>query len=259
MTASAWWGVTRVPLGSARRWRIGPLTLRVARGEGEWRVERAADEDPLADVLELAVEDDPEAEELKTVDRFGFAGDDDQLTLTPALADRAIVSRPDSSFRLPAGERLTLFVGSPLWLRLSVSGRLLADLPIYRPSDTWFGQTTMEGELCYASRTVCRTRLEETIRRPHRALSAVQIKNLADEPLPLERVKLPVPYLALYVADDGRLWTQDLVFERHADGADRARLEKHAPRHASGAELLSPPRIEDSNLMKRAFGSLFSW
>jgi hypothetical protein len=268
VTQRPWWGATRVPLGSARRWRIGPLTLRVTRGEGEWRVERSVGDDPLEDALELAMEDDPHAEmattqtgerpSVTTVDRFGFAGDDDELTLEPALADRAIVSRPDSSFRLPGGERITLFVGTPLWLRLSVAGRLLADVPIYRPSDSWFGQTTMEGEICYASRTVCRARLGETISRPHRALSAVQIENLADEPLPLERVKLPVPYLALYTATDGRLWTQDVVFERHVDGADRARLEKHVPRHAEGAKRLAEPRIDDSNLMKRAFGSLFT-
>lgn len=260
MTSAAWWGAVRVPQGSARRWRIGPFHLRVARFAGEWRLEREVDKtDPLADELELAEAVEIDAEPLARVDRYGFAGDDEELDLEVALADRAVVSRPEESFRLPAGERITLFVGTPLWIRISAGGRLLSDEPILRPSDTFFGQTTMEGELCYASRTFCRARLEKTIRRPHRALSAVHIQNLAEEPLPLERIKLPVPYLALYLAADGRLWTEDVSFERREGAADTSRLEKHPPNHAQGARLLAPARIDDSNLMKRAFASLFHW
>lgn len=255
----AWWGDFEVPLGAARRWRVGPLTLRVARLAGEWRIEREMGDDPTAQEIEVGSLESQEDvhKPLKINERIGFAGQETKLTLVATLPDRSIVSRPESTFLLPGGERLTIYVGSPLWLQLKVGERLLADIPTFRPSDTFFGRTTMEGELCYASRTYCRVRLEDTVRRPHRSLTAVEIHNLAKTPLPLDRVQLPVAHLALYRATDGRLWTQDVTFER-GELADSVKLAKGKPKHAAGAELLTPARLDDHNLLKR-FSSLFGW
>lgn len=254
-----WWGDFDVPLGAARRWRIGPLTLRVSRLQGEWRIAREMGDDPTHEEIEVGTLESQEDvhKPLKINERIGFAGKETKLTLEAALPDRSVVSRPESTFLLPAGERLTIYVGSPLWVQLKVGDRLLADIPTFRPSDTFFGRTTMEGELCYASRTYCRVRLEDTIRRPHRSITAVEIRNLARAPLPLERVQLPVSHLALYRAADGRLWTQDVTFER-GETADAVKLAKGKPTHAEGAELLTLPRLDDHNLLKR-FSSLFSF
>lgn len=77
-----------------------------------------------------------------------------------------------------------------------------------RPSDTWFGPTTSEGEPCYASKTVCRLRVEDVPLRPHRCLTKVTLRNRADDSLSLDRLKLPVNALALCMpirtTDSGR-------------------------------------------------------
>ena len=74
--------------------------------------------------------------------------------LRPLLADRALVSRPVTPLYVPAGETVIIFVRSSLWLRIEAGDSLipLQELPILRPSDTWFGLTTMEGEFVTPAR-----------------------------------------------------------------------------------------------------------
>jgi len=128
-----------------------------------------------------------------------------------------------------------------------------------RPSDTWFGPSPDDGELCYASRTSCRLDLGALSLRPHRALTAVRVKNRASGPLLLERLNLPVVYLPLFCSAGGVLWTRDVTFD-YIQGQDYAPLNYGAatPAHADGAELVSPPRHAPSgSLVTRVFSSLF--
>jgi hypothetical protein len=79
---------------------------------------------------------------------------------------------------VPPAEIATIFVRSPLWLRIEVGDALIAlqEVPMLRPSDTWFGPTTMEGELCYASQTYARLNLEKLPIGPHHAGTQVTIQ-----------------------------------------------------------------------------------
>ena len=253
-----WWGTYRLRPEQVGYWRIGPLALWVRHRAGEWSVSSKYEEDPLDASCEVDVASEREVEGSCT--RFGVADDSDELTLQPVVADRAFIARPEDPLVLPARERLTVYLGTTVWLRLMVAGnRLLKELPLYRPSDTWFGPNTREGELCYASRTFCRMRREDLLVLPHRATTAVQINNLADEPLPLDRIKLPVPNLSLFHSQRNRLWTQDVSYERRTVGDTvAARFGRRAPDHVLDAQEVSPPRISGSdNVMIRAFTTLF--
>jgi len=259
--AQPWWGTFEVPHGQARRWTIGPLTLWAARFAGEWRLARTSEGNGGALAVErgIAVAVDELGTATSTV-RYGVEGGGESLTLTPALADRPVVSRPDRPFVVSAGASVTLFLGTPLWLRVRDGGRDLTDEPIARPSDTWFGPPTEEGELCYASRTFCRLLLDEVPLMPHRATTAVTIRNQTSDPLMLERLKLPVTSLGLYVAGDGRLWTESATFE-WMQGTEMAafRVEPGAPSRAPVAEPLAPPRMPSTSpsVVVRAFSTLF--
>jgi len=258
-----WWGEVDIPMGETMRWQVGPLCLWVQRLPGEWRVAQTQLEDPLHALVEakrsVTAED---IDENAYVERFGVRGDSTVFRISPQLADRPVVSRPDRPFHLPAGEEAVLFVGSPLWILMSTESprRALMDTPVFRPSDTWFGPTNHDGELCYASRTFCRLRIEEVPLRPNRCVTAVTVRNHADDDLPLDRLKLPVDALALYRGDDGRLWTQDLHLDRHED-KEHARLtiSKKNPALASRPRCLGTARVPTQvNVMTRAFSTLFS-
>jgi hypothetical protein len=261
-TIPRWWGRYEVPPGPVLRWRIGPLTLRVQRQDHEWRIATDRGTDPLDASLELGeVDAEGDLRETPGVLRLGMGATAPALHLQPRLADRAVVTRPDQPFRIPPHEAVTLYVSTPLWLSLHSPdlSHELHELPLYRPSDTWFGPNTRVGELSYATRTAGRLDLAEVPRRPHRAVTAVVILNRASSPLVLERLNLPVANLCLYETEGVGLWTQSLTLTRLPD-EDLApvTLAKGPPSEATDARLLIKPRVQPpDNLVIRAFAQLF--
>ena len=258
-----WYGRFELQGCQVGKWRIGPLTLWIQRLQGEWRIAQQTTEDPMDDGLALQIPaDEGDLLRMDAVDRFGVEGQSPLVELSPALADRPVVARPEKPFHVPAGEKVTVFVGSPLWVTITAppAAAPLLDQPIFRPSDTWFGPTTMEGELCYASRTYLRLNLETVVRRPHRALTVVNILNRSETSLSIESLKLPVARLTLYQSADGQLWTQDVTFERDKDGDFAAlRVRKRTPGHAGDATLVAQPRqTNGDNPVVRAFSAIFS-
>ena len=136
---------------------------------------------------------------------------------------------------------------------------MIREMPIERPSDTWFGASTMEGELCYAGTTKARLNLANVPVRAHRAITAVMISNMASTQLVVERLDLPVPYLYLYDTRDGVLWTQAVTLVRTRDTEMATfQVESGPPEEARKANLLGDPRLPPEPKMSlRAFGELF--
>lgn len=239
------------------------MSLWIRHTEYEWRIAYESKGDPMDSNVELKV---PLADFLpgpdSTLNRFSSRDPGDVLILSPALADRSFVTQPEAPLYILAGEEVTLYISSPLWVRIECGDlpRFLQEMPIYRPPDTWFGPSTREGELCYASRTQARLSLEEVPLRPHRVVTPVKIRNLVNQALLLERLNLPLIHLSLFGAADGYLWTQAITLER-VEEKDLAmiHIERDAPREAQGAELIALPRVKsEQNLLKRVFSALFS-
>jgi len=260
---SSWWGSFNFNSGQNKQWHIGPLTLIVRCLDGEWQVaHEIADDFDDIDASWQTTDTDLMPETLDTNSRYIFRQTSGLLSITPLLADRAIISRPITPFNLTAGEEVTLYVSSPVWLELSVgsSAKKLQEVAIQRPSDTWFGPSTREGELCYASSTHCRLNLEDLPQRPHRAITPVLIRNQADTTLSVERLNVPAPLLPLYAAANGQLWTSKISLIREKDG-DMAELQidNTSPLEAKAAEQLSKPRQTASgSALIRAFNTVFS-
>ena len=157
-------------------------------------------------------------------------------------------------------EETTLFLSAPLWLRVYLDGRevALVDTPIARPSDTWFGPDTMTGELCYALRTSARLHPEHLPRRPHRAISAVRIQNNTPSVLHIEKLKVPVPHLSLFVSDEGHLWTEALTLEREEDsGGATVRLDDRPTQIVATERIARPRKKMSKGFLLDAFGELF--
>lgn len=261
--APHWWGEYTIADTKGLRCHIGPLDLLLRNLHEEWQIayeRRAGDEDE--DSVCHISESDLSLEHLTNHSRYILHDDSGKVYINPRLADRPIVSRPWSPFHLSAGQETTLYVSSPLWIEITVGQqrRTLEEIAILRPSDTWFGASTQEGELCYASRTSCRLRLDELPWRPHRALTPVVIRNRADTPLLLERLSLPVPLLPLFAAPDGRLWTPRVTLTRSDDGDMAAlKIDKEAPLEVDAATLIHTPRTNaGTGTLVRAFNALFS-
>jgi hypothetical protein len=266
-TGQAWWRNYSLPEGQVRRWRIGPLTLWAQWMPGEWRVAWRSSGDPLDAALELdGVEQVDDFLTLDNATRFAREGAEQDLWLRPALADRPVVTQSEKPVQLMPHQQMYVYVSSPLWVQLQVGQQreLLIEVPVIRPSDTWFGPNTLIGELCYSSRTVHRLHLDKVPIRPHRATTAVLVKNRADSLFSLERMRIPVPLLTLCQTEEGRLWTQEVIYQRQADDQFAEmrlaeRIGKTCVHDQTFGDLLAEPRqaIED-NLVVRAFSSLFN-
>lgn len=269
-TSVPWWGSYALDEGVGGRWKIGPCTLWVVHTESDWQVyyRQSADalEDGLEHVLPLASEEldgllGGQLEDI-TAARFSFRRAGHSLRLEPVLADRPVVARPEMPLYVPPGEEVTLFVSSPLWIRLVLEeeNHFLHEVPSIRPSDTWFGPSTMEGELCYAIRTAGRLRLEAVQRRPHRAVTSLRIVNQGTTVLAFERVQIPARYLTLYRDEENLLWTEAATLvRREGEAGASVRIEKGAPRQARHARKVQEPRqVLKKNLVTSTFSALGS-
>lgn len=263
--SGVWWGAWPLDMEQAHCWRIGPLELMARRWPNEWRLAWRYGVDPLEAVLETRYAELEEFPDTRDggweVMRFGFKESTKALSLSPRTADRPVVVRPELPFYLPGGEETYLYVSTAAWVevRAGVGGPLLCEMPTYRPSDCWFGPNTREGEICYASRSVGRMRFEDVSQRPHRILSRITLRNLAEDPFLIERINIPVPILSLHRDGLNRLWTRSLVMERSADGrAASVNLEESQLPEGVLAEPLTQARSNgERHVFKRAMDRLF--
>lgn len=250
------WGEHTVEEGETRHWRVGPLELWLSNLPNEWRAYHRQRGDDEAE--DTAAPSTPPEDAQRT--RFGFRRPGSRVRLTPLLADRSVVLRPEEAFVLPSGEEATLFVGTPVWLRLGLEpvGELL-ELPSQRLSDTWFGPSTMVGELCYASRSPAHLDLAALERPAHQVITPLQLSNGASDPLAFEKVKLPVQYLSVYRAEDGALWSEAVALKREEAGELAAFDIRTKPgAHAGATSKIGPARLSGGrNLVVRAFSKLF--
>ncbi|HEY5622990.1 MAG TPA: hypothetical protein VIV14_04445 [Gammaproteobacteria bacterium] len=240
------------------------MDLFAREARSEWTFAWLRGTDPLDDSLAIEVPSDSEPDlDSFAFNRFAIAGETTRLALLPRQPDRAFVVRPELPLSLPSGDFVRLFVSTPVWVSISLVelGRDdLFETPSFRPSDTWFGRDTLEGELCYASKTFARTDLSAMGARPHRAVTPVEIRNEGADTLSIEQLRVPVPALSLYQGEDNRLWTDTVSLVREEDETSAAMTVSaggHEP--LSGQKLIREPRkpIEPGTIIT-AFSQLLA-
>lgn len=256
-----WWDRFEVDEDHAVHFRIGPLSLWVQRLPGEWRVVHWSEPDPMADHAEsVRVDEIAEPPTHGRVVRFATERPDRTLVIQPMLADRPLVTRPETPVHVVAGDAVSFFVGSPLWVQLGIGDpvRVLTELPTLRPSDTWFGPSTLVGDLAYAARTHARRTMETVRPKPSRAITHVVIRNEGTDNFQIERINLPIPRLSLYRNDAGFLWTSSVTLERTADST-LAKLDTSGPPPAVAGKVtrIAGPRLPDErNVLVRTISAL---
>jgi hypothetical protein len=254
-----WWGEVELGLDEVARWEIGPLRLWLQRSASEWRLANEWGDNDDAVGWSLVRDAVWPGEDLKC-ERFAVTETGSRVQLRPLPADRPVVARPRTPFRVLPAQQSRVFMSAPLWIEIRVGsgGLALREISTKRLSDTWFGATTRDGELCYALKTHARTRLEEMPRAAHRLLTPVVIENRSTEPLVVERLNLPAPFLSVYGGAAGGAWSEEvhMVWSENGDLAELD-LRDGPPLEAEGGTRLSAPRqIAAKGHLFRAFGSL---
>ena len=114
-------------------------------------------------MLDTATATEPDAETY-SFSRYATGSSETELELKPRLGDRLFIVSPEQPLYLLAGQTSVFYVSTIVWIQASISdgeGRVMLDLPTIRRSDTWFGDNTLEGELCYATKTRAMTELAD--------------------------------------------------------------------------------------------------
>ena len=216
-----WWGRTEIPVGSQCCWQIGELRLFARHALHEWHFLWVRDGNPMQSEVSFDHEKSeiPDSKDLEQA-RFVLSDESSELELGIQLADRAMVARPEIPVFIPVGESAALYVSTGIWLQMKVDGKPLLDIPVNRPSDTWFGPNTREGELCYFSLTRARTSNSEINSYPHRSTTSVTVVNDSAEMLRIERLRVPTQFLNLYLNHKQELVTDELIYTLDRKGSD---------------------------------------
>jgi hypothetical protein len=257
-----WWGEFKVQEGATANWEIGPLRIAVQRYEREWYVghERIETPDNPQEWRFSMDDSDLSLNEFADVSRLVYEKAPEKISVLPALADRSVVSRPFTPFTVPVKENATVYISTPVWFTLATGSPLqtLFETPIQRPSDTWFGSSTLEGETCYASKTRARLNLENLTLLPYRAMTTVNILNNATVPLLIERLNIPVPFLSLFQTKEGILWTEAVtVINSRPSALAEFNIDKEPPPQTASGKLVSAPRQDpQKGMLIRAFSVL---
>lgn len=258
---SQWWQPQKLALDECYQATIGPLTLYLKRRQQEWLVSSEYSGDPDS-AYRLQLTQASCLPELLASQRFIFRHSPAGFCLKPKLLDRPVVIKTRQSVSIPPGEQSVFYISSPLRVELVLQDPELTlfSLPIQRLSDTWFGANTQHGELCYADKTHARHSLAEIPARPHRAVTPITIENHSTHMLTIDKLSIPLPYLALYGADDGSLWTDPITLQHeNLNSLARFQLNKQLPRDlTSRHQLAAPVHTPDKHGLVRAFTGIFN-
>jgi len=259
-----WHSRYRIEPESTSYFQVGPLHLWVQSQAHQWRVcwehEQNWLEGQVRSLENLKDEAPPDGIQ---DERFAYRSGDHELQFSAALCDRPVVARLEKTLSVLPGEDVTIYLSTPLWVRIEMTAplRQLCEIPTFRLSDTWFGPVgARDGEISYASRTLAVLRLQDVPFRPHCAVTAVRLINRSEASLRLDRLNLPLPRLSLFLSEAGFFWTEMVTLERKDDSnLAGVKLERQPPQEAGATKFVSGPRIEsgDASMVVRAFTSFF--
>jgi len=254
-----WWGEFDLPNEQWCLWEIGPMALYVKRSLAELHLAWLQGDDPLeqrADWLQQ-VDEKPNLDGYEQ-SRFVFEQSSHRFNLGLRLADRSIIVRPEVPLCVPAGESTTLFVSTALWVCPSMQASTLLELPLYRSSDTWFGQNTISGELCYMTKSRARTEYTDSINYSHRAITEIKIRNSSDKTVRIDRIRVPVKNLALYEDSSGRFQTDTLLLSVFSNEKDTKMEILELKQQLDDLALVASPRLPiESGIIHQTFAKLF--
>jgi hypothetical protein len=255
MKNNSWWGEFTFELQEKKCWSVGERAIVLRREAAEWNTWNIESEEEDNDIV---VSDGAciNVDDMTITGRFLEKNTSEKIKVSPLLADRTVIARPSSPLTILAGEKIQLFISTPIWFYAETfpNGKCLVDLPFWRPSDSWFGGSTIDGQLCYAKYTSAKTKIDELELHPHKATTPIMVINSHNKELTINRINVPVNHLNLYSDDKNQLWTSRITIEIADDSADiELVIDKNVSAEFEPLTFISSPRIssEHGRLIRR--------
>ncbi len=181
------------------------------------------------------------------------------ILFSPIFPDRSVVAKPESPFRLTPGVQTKIYVRVPIWIQIYLAGKepiLIEELPTVVLSNTWFGGFT-DGELCYWISTNAFRHVEPDPDRLNSAVCPIRITNKSEDELLVEKLRLPVEGLSLYL-QEGQLWANETTVSfRGQKEESQIDVVRKPPKEAENAKLAAQSRTPvKRGLRAKTFESL---
>ena len=260
------WRPVELEVGQVGYGRLSALGLRIERRTGEWRSTVQRDRLEGADGWQIeaaARESESGREEDEADTRHVISKSQGTVQIRPRLANLPVVVRPSTEVSIEAKEKVTIYVGTPMWVEAEVATVddleiQLIDAPLQVLSQTWFGANTRQGELCYAASTRARLHLENIEPRHDVAVTEVTVSNSSRTAIRFDVIKLPAPSLSIYRGPAGWFWTDRISVTQHgAEGPSELIIEGLPSTPGRQAELYRTPRSPaPERTLVSALGSL---
>jgi hypothetical protein len=193
--------------------------------------------------------------------RWALRDEPRHLRITPVFPDRSLVVKPEFPFTLLRRARARVYMRVPVWVRVEAveearsKALLLTEIPTEVLSETWWGDF-LEGEIAYWLTTKARRGLRPDHFEPHLVMSTLQLSNLSEDDLRVEKLSLRVEHLSIY-QKDGWLWAEEVRVDYHGDAeGSEIHMDDAPPEEAEGATEISPPRFQAKSLSARTFARL---
>lgn len=185
----------RLTHGEGLEIKAGSLHLRVKRISMGWGFVKTDIYEPFDNVEVSRIVPDFEVSESNLYQ----TGRSDVLVVTPILPEKPVVLK-NSGLRIHPGQNMHFFVKIPLNLQFffenAVPHHLIAEFPMFRLSDTWFGEPD-EGEPAFALGNFYRKEVSLLNIRPWEAVCPVHILNNSNLLLEVQRLIIRVENLTL--------------------------------------------------------------
>lgn len=238
-TRTAWWGTFSVAPEQSRYVKIGSVILCIDHYNDEWRITRSQEGEDRSHSQSIAA--------------HIMQG---ELILNPVLPDRPLIFSLEQSLFLPANNKITLYLSTPVFIRLAVGNPPidLEDVPTQVLSDTWSGKNTRSGELCYAVPNFASQQLESLQRDNTHAITPVVVQNNSQGNVILKEAKIPSPMLSIFCDTQNHLWTEQVSISIADHGTIDSMILKGPPNGLKNLKQLSSPRFS----MKTGLTSLFN-
>ncbi|BCE01515.1 hypothetical protein [Marinicellulosiphila megalodicopiae] len=256
---SNWWEQNTLEIGEMCQIQLGDICLKLSRHLNEWHCSYDYSESE-SDIkfCKMQFEQSQMESNLKRLANVATHG---TFMIKPMVSDKPFVIQPTSPIHLFANESTTIYMSSIIWLQICIGESLQEwfSVPVQIPMETWVGENTMVGELCYASKTAGRLQLELLPKRVFRVITPVTIINKGTDILLIDKINLPLPYLSVFSDQFDNFWTESISITRNVN-LQAAKLEIENYKKSDTQQLVlvtSPRKSQQSNQFIKTVHQLF--
>lgn len=226
-SSNIWWGRYSIEVGQSKFWKIGKVTVCLDRFLNSWHI----------NYYEL------EQFERNTSKTFTFKTQK-EVIFKPILACKPVVSKLESPLYIPPGENITIYLSSPVWIQVETGkpSFVLAEIPSEQIKETWFGINNHIGDFCFAATSKSMTNIEDVNFSPDKTITPVYLCNKSSNVICLEQICVPVPYLSVFLDDNGNLWTEQINLVYRNNREPKVSVGSGPPLYVKNPLLINLPR-----------------